>query len=103
MAKESKAPSVEQPNARPTQGKFGRLMNVVSFGYWNKLTPRERAVWCTSWNISSWVTIGQISGGAWLWSKVTAAAPWLVPAVKSVWTQVLAVCTAAKHAFDVVS
>lgn len=91
------------PSSKPKNGWFGKCMQVLTFGYWNKLTTRERAIWCTSWNISSWVTVGQITGGAWVWSKVTTAMPWLIPLLKSVWAQIIAFVVALRHAIDVVS
>lgn len=99
----SKAHSVGPLSDKPVRnGWFGKTMNFITFGYWNKLTPRERAIWCTSWNISSWVTVGQMTGGVWLWTKLTATAPWLLPLLKSVWAKVVALLSATKAAADAV-
>ncbi len=77
------------------KGKLFKFLNFVTLGAWGKLTPRERAVAFTSWNISSWVTVGQVSGGAWAWSKVS---PWLVPLAKTIWTKLVWAFLALKWA-----
>ena len=82
------------------KGKLYWFLNIFTFGIWGKLTPRERGVAFTSWNVSSWFTFGQVAGAAWLWKKATLAFPWLSPFVKSAWAKVVMVATVTRQAIE---
>ena len=74
---------------------FHWFMNLITFGKWKKMTPGERAVGVAAWNISSWITIAQMTGGKWVWAKVS---PWLVPVAKSAWSKVTVAAAALEKA-----
>lgn len=77
------------------------FMNVCTFGLWNKYNPGERKAFFLAYNVSSWITLGQVAAGTWVWQKVTLFMPWLVPFFKGVWTKVAAAATSVWHASSV--
>ena len=78
-------------------GWFGKTMNVLTLDRWSKYDAKAREAFVVSWNLSSWVTIGQITVGAWVRGKVTTALPWLAPMVKSLWAKVCLFFAAVKE------